>query len=235
MGRCCTNCTDFLVNEWSSLDPENHHDLNKATRHQRYLPGEPVYHEGDAADALFCLHDGLVGIRKLGPEGESVLLRLVQPGQTFGFRALLTGTEHRAGAEALKPSLICSLQAGTARRMIDDSPLVARRFLEHMATDLAETEAKVLESAAAPARVRFMRLMLAVGERRSSLGEGREVCLDLPISRQDLAALLGIRPESMSRIIKALQKEGIAHFTGRRVRIPFMDRVAEEIGQEAAV
>jgi CRP/FNR family transcriptional regulator len=59
-------------------------------------------------------------------------------------------------------------------------------------------------------------------------GLGEHV-LDLPVSRQDLAALIGIAPESMSRTIRRLEEEQFAQFDGRRVHLGDLDRLFDEI------
>ena len=53
--------------------------------------------------------------------------------------------------------------------------------------------------------------------------------LKLPMSRGDLAAMLGIRPESISRTIRVFQEEGVAHFTQREVYVPHIDKLLSEL------
>ena len=58
------------------------------------------------------------------------------------------------------------------------------------------------------------------------------VKLELPLSRRDLAAMVGARPESISRAIRRLEDDGIAEFSGRMVTIPEVGRLHEEIEHE---
>ncbi len=55
------------------------------------------------------------------------------------------------------------------------------------------------------------------------------VKLVLPLSRIDLAAMVGARPESISRTIRKIEEDGIAEFSGRMVTIPEIGRLHEEI------
>ena len=61
-------------------------------------------------------------------------------------------------------------------------------------------------------------------------GHGRrrrngETVIHLPLSRRDLASLVGTRHETLSRIIARLDQDGLAHFSGRSVLIPRIERL----------
>ncbi len=53
--------------------------------------------------------------------------------------------------------------------------------------------------------------------------------IDLPVSRRDLASMIGTRHETISRIIGRLETDGMAHFSGRQVIIPSVEALAAEI------
>ena len=226
MGITCKDCRHGQVAEWSVLDDGAAAQLDCGRRMKTFLPGEPIYHEGDAAAGVYCVSDGLVGIRKVNAEGESVLLRLVRPGQTFGFRSLLTGTPHQVSAEALKETRVCQTPATAVLQAAGICPALMRRFMEHMARDMADLETKVLETVTASSRVRFLRLLVEFGAGDEDGHTAREI--DLPVSRQDIAAMIGVRSETMSRVIRGIQDEGLAEFRGRRVAIPDPARLAAE-------
>ncbi|MFB3135749.1 MAG: helix-turn-helix domain-containing protein [Rhodospirillales bacterium] len=56
---------------------------------------------------------------------------------------------------------------------------------------------------------------------------------DRRLARQDLAAMIGIRPETMSRAIKQLEEDGVAYFSGRSVQVPDVKRLLREIEPES--
>ncbi|UTW52456.1 Crp/Fnr family transcriptional regulator [bacterium SCSIO 12827] len=227
MDKSCSNCAHRQAAEWSVLEGANVAQMDDARRSRSFLAGEAIYHEGDEATGVYCVSSGLVGIRKVDADGESVLLRLVRPGETFGYRSLLTGTPHGVSAEVLKEGRICHVPAATVHRMAADSPALVMAFFRHLARDMAEAENKVMETVTASCRVRFLRLLVAFGGEADS-DEGTRVRLELPVSRQDIASLIGVRSETMSRVIRAIENEGLAHFKGRHVDIPDARRLADE-------
>lgn len=227
MGKPCSSCAHREIAEWSVLKGAAVAHLDDARRSRHFLAGEAIYHEGDEATGVYCVSSGLVGIRKVDPDGESVLLRLVRPGQTFGYRSLLTGTPHGVSAEALKEGSICQVPAATVHRMAAENPALVMAFFRHLAQDMADAENKVMETVTASCRVRFLRLLMAFGGEVDG-DAGTRVSLELPVSRQDIASLIGVRSETMSRVIRAIEAEGLAHFKGRHVDIPDARRLADE-------
>ena len=77
-------------------------------------------------------------------------------------------------------------------------------------------------------RARLAYLLLELRVRHGQVDADGNIVIDLPLSRQDLASLAGTRPESLSRVIKALEAAGVARFTGRRVVVVDLDVLVDE-------
>jgi CRP-like cAMP-binding protein len=203
--------------------------INDGKIAREYLPGDVVYHQGDPANGIHCVESGLVGLRRLDAEGNSVLVRLAYAGDTIGYRALLAGEAQRLGAEALKPSTVCFIDQATVRGLLQTNPALGLRFLKRASKDLGDIEDKFVQSATLDIKARLAHLLLVLKERCATAGANGELILELPISRQDLAAMVGVRPETMSRTIRQLEDEGVAFFSGRKVRVPKLDTLIEQI------
>ncbi|MCH6591274.1 MAG: Crp/Fnr family transcriptional regulator [Proteobacteria bacterium] len=206
-------------------------DQGKVCR--QYLPGDVIFHEGDECHGVHCIESGLVGIRKMDAGGKEILLRLSHPGDTMGYRSFLAGNDHNNSAEALEQSVICFVSGATVRSLLKKNPTLGLRFLKHAARDLDDAEEKVLQSTTLPVRARFAHLLLVLKDRYGVTGEDGALVLELPLSRQDMAAMIGIRPESMSRTIRSFEEDDIAHFSGRRVHVARIDDLIRELEHSA--
>ncbi|MCH7936960.1 MAG: Crp/Fnr family transcriptional regulator [Proteobacteria bacterium] len=202
-------------------------DQGKISR--QYLPGDVIFHEGDECHGVHCIESGLIGIRKMDAAGNEILLRLNHPGDTMGYRSFLAGNDHNNSAEALEPSVICLVGGGTVRSLLEKNPTLGLRFLKHAAKDLDDAEEKVLQSTTSPVRARFAHLLLVLKDRYGVTDEDGALDLELPLSRQDMAAMIGIRPESMSRTIRSFEEDDIAHFSGRRVHVARIEDLILEL------
>jgi len=227
----CFNCQHRSRSQWSSLTQQETEQLDRAKVCRRFEPGETVFREGDPCRAVYCVMDGLVGVRKTDSEGNSVLLaRMASTGDTLGYRPFLAKEPHRGTAEALKPSIICTIDGKTVQDLLYHNPSLGLQFLERAAKDLGEAEEHYFQTVTLSVRARFAHLLLVLNKQYGKTAAGGGLSIELPLSRGDLAAMIGTRPESMSRTIRKMEEDGIARFTGRTVHVPKIDELLNELG-----
>lgn len=192
-----------------------------ATIVKRYGAGDIIYHQGADCQGIYRIESGLIGHRAYDAEGNSVLIRLRGPGTFIGYRAYFAETEHLVSAEVLMPARVRFIDGRLLARLLADDPGLQRRFLRVAASDLTETEDRLVRTVTKTAAARVLGILTGLYVHFGEISRAGEPVLELPISRQDLAALVGIVPESLSRAIRRLEHAGIARFDGRCVR--FMD------------
>jgi len=227
--RDCFTCQTRGKTEWCVLSEQELGVVDVGKSCREFLPGETVFHEGDQCGGVHCIESGLIGIRKTNSSGSEILLRLSHPGDTMGYRSFLAGDDHNNSAEALEPSVICFIDKSTVQGLLKLNPSLGLRFLRHAAKDLDAAEELVLQSATLPVRARFAHLLLALKDRYGVDGADGELTLKLPLSRQNMAAMIGIRPESMSRTIRSFEDDNVARFSGRQVHVPKLDGLLDQL------
>jgi CRP-like cAMP-binding protein len=228
VGRCFPN--DILErSEWRVLGPEELAELCAKAVCRVYQPGETVFYEGDACRGVYFISEGLVGVRKEDPEGNSVLLHLAADGDTLGYRPFLAGDCHRASAEVLRASKISFFDAETIRNLLRENPELGIEFLRRATRELGIAEARFYEAVRLNLRTRVAHLLLLFKDRYATVEEDGRILLDLPISRQDMAAMIGVRAESLSRTIRNLADDGLIDVSGHRAWILDIDRLIAEV------
>jgi CRP-like cAMP-binding protein len=96
---------------------------------KRYSRKEAIYLAGDRADTLYRLQEGLVRIVELLPDGRTLTLRHILPGDFFGEEAL-EGKRHRYAAEAMTEAVVVGLDP--KRMGHEELQLVARNLARQM-------------------------------------------------------------------------------------------------------
>ena len=225
----CLDCGNRETSEWCCLSGSELDLIDNAKTARAYSAGAIVYDQGEVCDGIHCLKSGLVGIRRLDESGNSTLIRLVYPGNTLGYRSFLRKAPHDNSAEVLLPSTVCLVGRSTVRALLQKNPELGLRFLDHSLHELKETEDRYLESVTWKAKTRLLHVLLVLNERFGNETENGEHHVELPVSRQDLAELIGTAPETMSRIIHRIQTEGLARFDGRTVRILDIDAICSDM------
>jgi len=206
------------------------HDLLEDYRTEIQLaPGQVLFHEEAACHGLHCVASGLLALRKSDGVGNSVILRLANPGEVLGFPAYCGHMDYTASAEALQDSRVCFFPSRLLDGLVERNPDLRSEFARLLALELKGYGEARLQMATRTVERRLLDLLAQLLPTCGRLdAEGVGATLDLPLARRDLAAMLGVRPETVARSLRQLAGQGLAHFNGREVRIPDLRRLKRE-------
>ena len=225
----CFTCQNRDKDEWCILSFEDMTLLDKAKVTQTFEPGQAIYVQGDPCKGIYDVESGTVAVRRTDREGNSILVRLAHAGQTLGYRDYFGGKEYTSGAEALRPTRVCHISSEAIRELLDHNPGLGLRFLERIAGDLETAEESLLQRSTLPIRTRLAHLLLTLKFRYGVAQADGSIAIKLPMQRQDMAALLGTRPETLARAFQAMRNDGVVNSSGRTVVIPDLDSLLDEI------
>ncbi|TNF18202.1 MAG: Crp/Fnr family transcriptional regulator [Rhodobacteraceae bacterium] len=225
----CKQCPIHLEGEWCVLSDDELETVTAAKRDRLFEPGEVIFHQGDACDGMYWIRDGLVGERRLDPDGEMALVRLSHTGKALGYQELLARKPYRNSAEALKPTRVCYLSRAVIRDLLDGNSRLGDLFLLRSLRDMEMTEDDYVTALNRGIRSRLLHALLTLYKHYGHFEIDKGHVLEIPIARKDLAALIGTGPETISRTIRKLEKERIARFEGRQVVFSCIDTIQAEI------
>lgn len=226
--RNCFNCEARLSGDWCDVGHDALVQLNDLKCAANVPVGKSIFLQGNPPVGLHVVERGLVALRRASPSGESLIVALAHPGHIVGQAEFFSGNPHPETAEALVPSVVCFLERSRVERLLHDQPALWATFLRRMALDLRRAQDARLELILLPVRARVAALLLQLKERFGTVTDGGELQLELPLGRRDLAAMVGTRPETIARTLRALEDDNVARFSGRRVTIPDLDRLMDE-------
>ncbi len=225
----CSACKVRRCSEWGILRGQDLSLLDRSKVVINYRPGESIYTQGCLCQGIYCIVRGTVALRKMDAMGHSILVRLAHAGQTLGHGDYFGGESHATSAESLTASTVCQIGRNTLRPLLEHNPTLWLKFLAHLADDLRRAEEAILSIAFLSVRTRLLHLLLALKNRYAGAQEEGTIVIALPMTRKDMAALLGTRPETIARTIHALESDGIAAFSGGTVVIPDLNALMSEI------
>lgn len=204
--------------------------INAARRSVHYRPGESIFHQHDQPHGIYCLESGHLLLRHFDTFGEQTNFQVVKYGETLGWRSLFAERPHAATAIALSRCDVCFVPGWVIKECIDSEPALAHAFLKTVARDRGPYEALMLRSPRLPVRVRFIYLLLYLRSRCANLSRSGMLVYDLLLQRRDIASMIGIRSETLSRVIHGLEKEKLARFKGRQIVVPDPEKLFGLIG-----
>jgi len=224
----CSVCHVGRRSDWHGLEAAALRLLAQGLSRREYGSGAVVFAQGDANSGVHCLFSGAIAIRRLDAEGRSVLLSLAYPGDTIGYRSFLAGGEHKTSAEALGPSVVCHIDRNTVAAVLEAAPSLGLHLLKRSIGELELAHDRLFGRATLSNRHQLVHLLLVLATRHGRRLENGAQLIELPVSRGDLASMIGTRHETLSRIIGPLETDGIAYFSGRQVTVPNVDMLAAE-------
>jgi len=190
----------------ASLKPEDRAALSPLCELSAYEKGAAIFREGDPAERIHFLFLGRVKIVKAGPDRD-LILEILGPGEPVGAVAVFERRAFPASAVALEPSGILSIPEREFFQLIERRPEITRRLLAGLTLRLMAVNRRMADMTGS-VEYRVARLFLTLAERIGRKSD-REIFLPLPLSRQDIADLVGTTIETAIRIMSRWQKEGL--------------------------
>jgi CRP/FNR family transcriptional regulator len=199
---------------FGGLAPLALENLAAHAERRQVAPGTAVFAEGDVATGFYVVATGRVRVYKASPDGKEQTLHIFGPGQAVGEAAVFIGGAFPAHAEALEPSILVYLPREAFLAFIRSHPEAALDMLGLMSRRLMRFTTMIENLSLKEAPARLAAYLLHLSQKQAS----DQVVLDT--SKSQLAGILGTTPETLSRTLTRLSREGaIAQVEGRRIAI----------------
>lgn len=168
----------------------------------------------DPRPVLYMLKHGRVRLYKLSPEGKQFTLALLGEGNIFGETGTFSTGTWDAYAEALDDCLICALSKVDVEQLVQQHPRLALRVLQVVSGRLREAEELMGQLALGDVRSRLLFLLLKLS---ASFGVDEDgwTRVQVDLTHQDLANMIGVTRETVTFTLAALGREGAVR-TGRK-------------------
>ena len=201
---------------FAALDPHSLDRIASASRTMRLAAGEPVLREGEPVRGFFYVVTGGVRIYRVAPDGREQVLHRVRAGQTFAEAAVLTMKRYPASAAATEPATeLIEIGAVTFLGVLDADPRVAKAMVASLSTWLLRLVGRVEELTVLSAGARLARYVLDLSSTSSKDG----LVVELPLPKKELAASLGITPETLSRLLRKWQDRRVVTIDGSTILV----------------
>jgi CRP-like cAMP-binding protein len=192
-------------------------DLNKIRRiavDKFYNKGQTVFSEGDDGTGFYVVAAGKVKIYKVSLEGKEQILHIYGPGNPFGEVPVFSGEQFPANAQTLLKSHLLFFPRTAFTELIAKNPSLCLNMLAVLSMRLRQFTVQVenLSLKEVPGRLAAYLLYLAQEQEA-------EDTVSLPISKGQLASLLGTIPETLSRILTKMSNSGLIDVSRGEIKL----------------
>jgi len=229
----CTTCVVRNRAICAALDEAEIALLGKMGRHHRLSAGQTLIWEGEDSLLVANIIDGVLKLSTSLSDGREQIVGIVYPSDFIG-RPFGTRTQHNV--TALTDAHVCTFSSSDFDRFAREHPDLEHKLLERTLTELDRTRHWLLLLGRMTATEKLSHFLLDMSRRLVRPGCNPldpADAFDLPFGRQQIADILGLTIETVSRRLNDMKAQGVIALPSRR-RIEILDRDALESMSEAA-
>ena len=178
--------------------------------------GKVIYLRGCRTYGFYCLNRGIVKLTQEGVDGKEQIIKLVNPGEIFGYQCLLKNTPPELTAKTLEKTDVCYIPSEVLFDLIKDNNKFAVEIikitcleLEYLQNSIIEIAHKTVKQRLAEKLVNFDRIF----------GCDTEGYLNIKLSREEYANLVGTATETVIRLFSEFKNNKLIELNKQRIRI----------------
>jgi CRP-like cAMP-binding protein len=175
-----------------------------------------VFEQGETATEFYVLLHGHLKVVQTTPDGQQIIVRIVEPGELYGVAVALGRPDYPATAVALEESVTLVWPSSAWVGLVERAPLLAVNALQTIGQRVQEAHTRIREFSTEEVERRVAHLLLRIVKVSGRKpGEAAEVAF--PITRQDVAEMTGTTLYTVSRVLSGWESQGLV--AGGRERI----------------
>ncbi|UZQ84399.1 Crp/Fnr family transcriptional regulator [Thermoanaerobacter sp. RKWS2] len=219
---------DYLkkVPYFNELEDKSLEEIHKISIIKSFKKGSIIFIEGEKGEAIYFVKSGKVKISKTSSIGKEYIIKIMEKGDIFAESILFAGGEYPATAEAIEDSEVIMLKNQDIENLILKNSEIALSIIKLMAKRLKNVSYIIENLALRDSIGRTASVLLTFAKERGvNVKEG--ILLNLNLNRQDLANIIGISRETVTRVLSQMDKEGIIKLNRNKVIIKDIERLRE--------
>jgi CRP-like cAMP-binding protein len=189
-----------------------------AGRLTSFARNQVLYRQGESADHVFLLLDGVVQSLLVNTSGHESLLRIHIPGSLLGLTALGTVPWRDASAKAVEPVTVARIKRQDMARLMGNNADLALHIIRLLVDRMRDFHFRVAELHSQSVEQRLARVLLAICPREEG-GINPDGLAGLSLTHQDLAHLVNARRQTVSAILSQFVEAGYIAKKKRRLQL----------------
>jgi CRP/FNR family transcriptional regulator len=210
--------TDLIrrVPLFATLSDSEFNSLQSVFLIRCFRKNQVIFMEEDTGKYMYIVLAGKLKVTKTTPGGKETVLAIHQPGDFFGEMTLLDGKTAPATVSAMEDCRIATVSGSDFRKYLMRNEKVVEQIIQVLCSRLRQVWAQIqsLSYSTADARIRGTLLQLS---RKHGVPDARGIIIDLKITHQELAGMVGTSRETVTRTLARLQRGRIIQIDGRRI------------------
>lgn len=180
-----------------------------------------IFSEGERSYFLYQLKQGSIKLFKTHDDGKEVILKLVKPGEFFGYLSAVKDGFFSESATALERSSILHIPRTEFMQSLYEKPELSAYLIKLLAENVTEAEERLMNMAYNSVRKKVAEALLFVKRQKQSKSDENTI----NILRDDLAGIAGTAKETAIRALADFREEGLIKIEDRNIIILDLERL----------
>ena len=182
-----------------------------------YRKNQIIFLEEETGNYMYLVLSGKVKVSKAAIAGKETILAIHRAGDFFGEMSLLDGKTAPATVSAMEDAKIISVSGTDFHKYLLHNEKVLLQIINVLCARLRQVwQTQSLSSSTAEARIRMGIYDLA---RKHGIRDAHGTIIDLKITHQEMAEMVGTSRETVTRVLAHLKEEGIIEINQRRITL----------------
>ena len=218
----CIELNGFILNTvrqcplLQPLNPEDFDEIIQKSHAKQLAENTVLFEQGSLLTAIYLLTSGGIKLQRLAPNGDEKVIEIIRPGQTFAEAALFSGGScYPVSAISISPSVVVAIHAETYLKLLENSNGLCLNLLAKLSQKLHWMVNEVDRLTLHNATFRLVDYLLSHIPENSNDRTG----VSLVAPKHVIASRLSIKPETLSRTLKSLAKQGLINLDGSQIEL----------------
>ena len=182
-----------------------------------------LFRLGEPLKSIYAIRSGSFKTYLTNPDGTEQIVGFSLPGELLGMDAICDES-HTCTAKALETSSVCEIPFERLESLARDIPNLHHQLLRLMSKEIQQDQNLMLLLAQMPAETRLASFILSMSERLNQRGYAAKE-FNLSMSRGDIANLLGMAVETISRLLSNFQENDLLNVERKHITILNLDKL----------
>lgn len=192
--------------------------VNQAKTEKTLKSGHELFGEDATLKGVYCVNKGKVKIYKLGNDGKEQIIDIAKESALLGFRTMLAENPSKVTAETLEECSITFIPRECFMSLLSSNSKFQGALLKLACQELGVLTDSITNYAQQPVRERLAGMLLVLMGTYKKEEQDPDT-VEINLSREDLANIIGTATETTIRILREFKKKELINIKGRKITI----------------
>jgi CRP/FNR family transcriptional regulator len=212
---------------FSELTHEELTKLSQITSERTIGKKQFIFMEGEKREAVYFIRSGVVKVFRVDENGNEQVINLLQEGEMFPHVGFFDDGPYPSTAMAMEASHLLVIRVDDFNELLMMYPRIAIKVMKIMGQKIKQLATRIQEFISQDVQHRVVHTLIRLSAAGAS--EDGSATIDMPLTNQDLANMVGTTRETINRIFNQLKKEGLIEASRKRIFIPDVEALKASI------